>query len=189
MGIPLAPSTNAEQGGDALLIQLGANHAQTSGIVSRAAADLGYAGHIVEVQPAAAVHGRHDALGAQHHAERRITQRGQRAAKLVFGELMRRFHAPRGENLIRVVVMAATAAMVVMMMLVVMVVATTGAVRPVVVVMMFVIVLVLMLMVVMMFVFMFMLVMVVMVMLVMGLVRDFVKHLLHQITASLHRLE
>ena len=132
---------------------LRADDAQAAGVVRRAAADLGCAGHIVKVQPLAAVRCRDNALGAQHRAERRVAERGQRVLQLVLRVLVRGLLAPGGEHLVRVVVVAAAAVImvVVMVMLVimVMVVAAAGAVRAVVVMVliMFMVVIVMMLMV------------------------------------------
>ena len=124
MGVP--PLVYAEQGSDALLIQLGADDAQTAGVVGRAAADLGCARNIVKVQPFAAVCRRNDALCAQNRAERNIAERGERCGELCLGVLVSRFLTPRGEYLVRVVVMivaaAAVTVVVVMMVLVLMVV-------------------------------------------------------------------
>ena len=142
MGVP--PLVYAEQGSDALLVQLGADDAQTAGVVGRAAADLGCARNVVKVQPFAAVCRRNDALCAQNRAERNIAERGERGIELCLGVLVSRFLAPGGEYLVRVVVMIVAAAavtvvvvmmvlvlmvvIVVMLMLVVMVMAAAGAV-------------------------------------------------------------
>ena len=144
------------------------------------------------MQPLAAVRRRDNALGAQHRAERRVAERGQRVFQLVLGVLMRGLHAPGGEHLVRVVVMVVAAAAVVMivvmvmlvLMIVVMVMAAAGAVRAVVMVVM---VFVLMLMIVVL-VLMIVVVMMVVVLMV-RLARNLVEHLLHQVAAALHGLE
>ncbi len=171
MGVP--PLVYAEQGSDALLVQLGADDAQTAGVVGRAAADLGCARNVVKVQPFAAVCTRNDALCAQNRAERNIAERGERGIELCLGVLVSRFLAPGGEYLVRVVVMIVAAAavtvvvvmmvlvlmvvIVVMLMLVVMVMAAAGAVLAVLMMMvMLVIVMVMLVMMLMLLVVMIM---------------------------------
>ena len=184
MGVP--PLVYAEQGSDALLVQLGADDAQTAGVVGRAAADLRCARNVVKVQPFAAVCRRNDALCAQNRAERNIAERGERCGELVLGVFVGRFLAPGGEYLVRVVVMIVAAAavtvvvvmmvlvlmvvIVVMLMLVVMVMAAAGAVLAVLMMMvMLVIVMVMLVMMLMLLVVMVVLIMVMVMMLVMRL--------------------
>ena len=171
MGVP--PLVYAEQGSDALLVQFGADDAQTAGVVGRAAADLGCARNIVKVQPLAAVCRRNDALRAQNRAERNIAERGERCGELVLGVLVRGLAAPGGEYLVRIVVMivaaAAVTVVVVMMVLVVMIVmmvlvvmAAAGAVLAV--LMMMLVVVLVMVMIVMMLMLLVVVVVLIMVM-------------------------
>src|SRR5699024_7380997 len=162
------------QVGNALFVQFRADHAQTAGIIRRAATNFGCAGHIVKVQPLAAVRRGHNALRAQHRTERGVAQRGQCAVQLLFGVLMRRLYTPRGEYFVRVMIMTAAAMIVIVVMVMLVVMAAAGAVRAM-VMMMFVLVMV------------FMVVMVMILM--MRLVRNLFEHLLHQIAAALHRLK
>ena len=116
----------AEQSSDALLIQLGADDAQTAGVIGSAAADFGCARNVVKVQPLAAVCTRNDALCTQYGAERNIAERGKSRVKLCLGVLVSRFLTPGGEYLVSIVIVVVTAAavtvVVVMMVLVVMIV-------------------------------------------------------------------
>ena len=98
------------------------DHAHAAGDLCAAAADVGFAGHVVKVDPAA-VGRRHDALGAQHDAVAvLVDERVERGADLVVGVFARRLGAPAREHLVRVVVMVVMAAAVVMVMLVMLVV-------------------------------------------------------------------
>ena len=90
-----------------------------------AAADVDLARRVVKVDPLAIVRG-DDALRAQHGAvSGLVLERGERSAQTVLGELLRRFHAPGREHLVRVVavvmVMMAAAALVIVVVLVVLV--------------------------------------------------------------------
>ncbi len=80
---PLLTVRTAEP--ELILFQLGADDAQTAGVVRRAAAHLMLLGHIVEVQPLAAVGGRDDTLGPQDRAVFAAVQRRQDALQLRLG--------------------------------------------------------------------------------------------------------
>ena len=99
------------------------DHAHAAGDLRAAAADIGLAGHIVKVDPAAVGRG-HDALGAQNNAVAvLVDERVERGADLVVGVLARRLRAPAREHLVGVVmmvVMIVAAAVVVVMVIVVM---------------------------------------------------------------------
>src|SRR5699024_4600610 len=128
--LPLPPcgSGQMEQLLQGSLVQLGTDHAQAAGNIRSAAAHVGFAGHMVKVDPA--IRAGQDALGAQHHAVLAAVQLFQRVADLLLGVHPGSLAAPAGEHLVgvmvvmMVVVMAAAAAalavMIVMMMLMVM---------------------------------------------------------------------
>src|SRR5699024_7818594 len=129
-GVSPSVFSAAEQGGDALLVQLGANDHQLAAYVGLAGADLPLAGDVVELQPAvgAAVH---DALGAEDGAVFAAFQLVQGVLDDGAGDGAGRLDAPAGEHLVGVVavvvVMVAAvavlmAAVVLVMVLVVMVV-------------------------------------------------------------------
>ena len=114
-----------------ILFQLGADHAQLSGDVRGAGADLVLAGHHVKLVPGVAAV--HDALGPQDLAVLAAVQRGQRLLQLLTGEAAGRLTAPAGKDLVGVVVMmmvmpAAAVPAVLVVVLVMVVVAAAVAV-------------------------------------------------------------
>src|SRR5699024_8140691 len=152
-GVSPSVFSAAEQGGDALLVQLGANDHQLAAYVGLAGADLPLAGDVVELQPAvgAAVH---DALGAEDGAVFAAFQLVQGVLDDGAGDGAGRLNAPAGEHLVGVVavvvVMVAAVAMlmavvVLVMILVVMVVVVMAAVPLLMLVVMMVVLLVLVL--------------------------------------------
>ena len=124
-------SLQAEEVVQLMLAELGADDAQSAGVVGGAIAHLVLLGHIVKVQPLAAL-GADDALGAQDGTVFTAVQRRQDALDLALGEHLHRLRAPAGEHLVGVV------------MVMVMVVAATGAMLIMLVVMMLVMVLMVM---------------------------------------------
>ena len=107
-------------------MQLVADDAQPPRHTGAAAADVDLARRVVKVDPLALARG-DDALRAQHGAVfGLVLEHGERSAQTVLGELLRRFHAPGREHLVRVVavvmVMMAAAALVLMLVLIVVVV-------------------------------------------------------------------
>ena len=93
---------------------MGADYAQAAGIIGAAVADIGFAGHIVKVQPAAIL-GLHNALGTQDSAVIfLLRQLGQRGTQTVLGEALGGFYADVLKDFIRVMAM-----MMVMMLMIV----------------------------------------------------------------------
>ena len=86
-GMSIGVSLQAEQGLQAVLLQLGADDAQAAGVVGGAIAHLVLLGHIVKVQPLA-VGGGHDALGPQDGAVVAGIQSRQNAVDIRLGELL-----------------------------------------------------------------------------------------------------
>ena len=149
------------------LIQLGANDAQSAGIIGLAVANFPLAGDIVELQPA--VVAADDALGTQDGAVGPGAQQDQDLLQRGTGEDFGGLHAPGGEYLVGVVVMvvvivAAAGALGAMVMVVMMLVLT--AVMVVMLVFLVVMVAVLVMVVVLVFMLMLMLMFMLMVMVV-----------------------
>ena len=146
--------SDAEQFPDGGLVDLAADHAQAAGVVRRAVAHVGFAGHIVEVQPAAVVGGQY-ALGPQDVAVLEavaLVQRLQGLADLGLVEVLGRLDADVVEHLVGVMVAvvvvpaaAAAAVVVVVLMVMVMIVVVIMLVLMVVIVLMLVVVVMLML--------------------------------------------
>ena len=118
-------SLSAEELGNGVLVQLVTDDAQPPRHTGAAAADVDLARRVVKVDPLALARG-DDALRAQHGAVFGfVLKRGERSAQTVLGELLRRFHAPGREHLVRVVavvmVMMAAAALVIVVVLIVIV--------------------------------------------------------------------
>ncbi len=146
-----------------------------------AAADVDLARRVVKVDPLAFARG-DDALRAQHGAVfGLVLERGERSAQTVLGELLRRFHAPGREHLVRVVavvmVMMAAAALVIVAVLVVvvMVVLMVVAAGALLAVLVMVLMLVLIVVVVMMLVLMLIVVIVIVVMAAAGAAAVFIE--------------
>ena len=115
-------SLQAEEMVQLMLAELGADDAQAAGIVSGAAAHLMFFGHIVKMEPLAAL-GRNNALGAQDHTVLAAVQGSQDPLDFALSEHLDRLHAPAGEHLVGVVmvmivVMAAAGAVLVMFVMV-----------------------------------------------------------------------
>ena len=150
LGMFSASSGYAEQRRDALLVQIGADHAQTAGVIRRAAKDLGRAGHIVQ---SAATRRRplraQMPLGAQARCRARDRQNAVSAwscSSSVY--LCGVFLAPGGEHLIRVMIVVMAAAAVVVIVMMVLVVVIVAAAAMIVVMLMFMIELMLVVMIV-----------------------------------------
>ena len=123
-----------------ILGQVRPDHAHAAGDLCAAAADIGLAGHVVKVDPAAVGRG-HNALGAQHDAIAvLVDERVECGADLIIGVFARRLGAPAREHLIRVVVMVMMAAAVVVAVLVMIVVIVVMIVAAAVIVVMLVVV-------------------------------------------------
>ena len=88
---------------DAVFFQLGADNADLAGIAGRALSDFVFPRNIVEVEPCA-IRGLNDAFGSQDRAAHAEIQFLERFFQLCSGIFPWCFHAPCGENLIRVVI-------------------------------------------------------------------------------------
>ena len=86
-----------------MLAELGADDAQAAGIVGGAAAHLMFFGHIVKMEPLAAL-GRNNALGTQDRAVFAAIQRRKDRRNFFCCKAARCFHAPAGKDLVGVVV-------------------------------------------------------------------------------------
>ncbi len=165
-----------------MLFELRADDAQAARVVGMTRADLVLFGHVVEFEPA--VLAVHDALGAQDVAVVAAVKLVEHLFERFFAELLRRFLAPGGEDVVGVVMMVmvafalgivallAVVVMVVMLVLVVIVVIMVMVVMMLMLVVMLILVVVMMMLVFMIVVVLVMLiviVMMVMLMLVLGL--------------------
>ena len=117
-----------EQRSQGVLLQLGADDAQTAGDTSSAITDLHLTGNIVKVQPLAVRTG-YNALGPQHLAVVAGIQGFQRGSQLLLPVGVGGLFTPAGKYLIGMVMMvmvvmfmAAAAALIVIVILIVMVV-------------------------------------------------------------------
>ena len=126
-------SLQAEELADGILVQLGADDAQTAHHIGGAEADVVLAGNEVKVDPLAILTG-HDALGAQDDAVLAGIKLLQDLGDLIGGVLLGSLAAPGGEDLVGMVMMvmimvvaAAGAAFAVLMMVVVLVVVVMTA--------------------------------------------------------------
>lgn len=151
-------TSNSEESGDGVLLQLCADDAELAGHGGTAGADIDLARNMIKVQPCAVLP-RNNALGTQNDAvSLLVVQRGQNRAKLVLGVFLGRLDAPAHKDLVGVmvtvmVVMVLVLMVMIMVMLVVVIVMVlmllatvrTIAILAVLMVMMLVIVMVLML--------------------------------------------
>ena len=115
-----------------MLIDLGADDAQTAHHIGRAVTHIDLAGDIVKVDPLAVLPG-DDALGPEDRTEDAAVELAQNILDLVQGVFLRGLHDPAGKDLVGVVMM-------VMMLVVVLVMVMAAAAVAVVIVVMLVVV-------------------------------------------------
>ena len=127
----LAPfSVRAEEGGELFLVDARSDHAEPPGHGGGTPADIGFARHVVEVEPLA-VGAFHDPCRAQNGPVGRLVhQRVEDPAQSGFVKFLRRFDPPAGKDLVGVVVMMVMVMVFVLVLVVIVVVmVVAGTVR------------------------------------------------------------